>query len=64
MTGRPGSKKYDIQRRRLRDLLENTGQANDKRANERANEILQRDPARRGVLRGDRGMGPKGERER
>ncbi|WP_213454416.1 phosphatidylethanolamine-binding protein [Rhizomonospora bruguierae] len=62
MTGRPGSKSYDNQRRRLRSLLEDDGKARDKEADERANEILQHDRGRTGVLRGDRGRGPKAER--
>ena len=60
---RPGSHNYDIQRARIRDLLDERGIA-DKRADERANEILQQERGRRGVRRGDRAFGPKGERER
>ena len=59
---RPGSKGYDIQRARLRKELENSGQANDSGADERANEILQDERGRQGVLRTERGLGPKGER--
>ncbi|MDG4762689.1 phosphatidylethanolamine-binding protein [Solwaraspora sp. WMMD406] len=59
---RPGSKGYDTQRARLRKELENSGQANDAGADERANEILQTERGREGVLRTERGLGPKGER--
>jgi hypothetical protein len=59
---RPGSQAYDIQRRRLRNLLDEEGVA-DNRADKRANEILQKERGHAGVLRGDRGLGPKGERE-
>ena len=65
MPARPGSHKYDIQRSRLRDRLANNGEEKvDHEADERANEILQRERGQTGVLRGDRGAGPKGERER
>jgi hypothetical protein len=60
---RPGSHPYDVQRARVRDRLEQEGIAVDKQADERANEILQDQRGLRGVLRGDRGLGPKGERE-
>jgi hypothetical protein len=59
---RPGSHPYDVQRARLRRRLDQEGVA-DKRADERANEILQKERGHTGVLRGDRGLGPKGERE-
>jgi hypothetical protein len=61
---RPGSNAYDIERARLRKLLENSGRATDKRANEVANRILQEDRGQRGMLRGERGRGPKGGRGR
>ncbi|MFB9238328.1 phosphatidylethanolamine-binding protein [Plantactinospora siamensis] len=61
---RPGSNAYDVQRARLRKQLENSGAANDKKADEAANKVLQSDRGQRGVLRGDRGLGPKGERDR
>ncbi|MFY1635052.1 phosphatidylethanolamine-binding protein [Solwaraspora sp. WMMB335] len=59
---RPGSKGYDRQRARLRKELEDSGQANDAGADDRANEILQDERGRQGVLRSERGLGPKGER--
>ena len=59
---RPGSKAYDTERARLRKLVENSGRAADQEANETANRILQEDRGQRGVLRGERGRGPKGER--
>ncbi|MFV2084197.1 MULTISPECIES: phosphatidylethanolamine-binding protein [unclassified Micromonospora] len=59
---RPGSKGYDNQRARLRKDLENSGTANDAGADELANEILQEQADRQGVLRTERGLGPKGER--
>ncbi|MFY1696671.1 phosphatidylethanolamine-binding protein [Solwaraspora sp. WMMD791] len=59
---RPGSKGYDIQRARLRKELEDSGQANDRGADERANEILQDERGRQGVVRTERGLGPKGAR--
>jgi hypothetical protein len=46
----------------VRDRLDEEGIA-DKRADERANEIMQKERGHTGVLRGDRGLGPKGERE-
>lgn len=60
-TPRPGSHKYDIERSRIRNRLDNQG-IPDKRADEAANEILQKDRGQRGILRGERGLGPKGER--
>jgi hypothetical protein len=60
---RPGSRKYDIQRARLRKEIEDSGRAADQEANEWANEILQEERDREGVLRDERGLGPKGERE-
>jgi hypothetical protein len=59
---RPGSHHYDVKRARLRKLIENSGRAADQEANTVANQILQEDRGQRGVLRGDRGLGPKGER--
>ena len=61
---RPGSKAYDTERARLRKLVEDSGRAADQEANETANRILQEDRGQRGVLRGERGRGPKGERGR
>jgi len=61
---RPGSNAYDIKRARLRKALEDSGQAVDQEANTVANEILQEDRGEQGILRGERGLGPKGERER
>lgn len=60
---RPGSHGYDIRRARLRNQLDEEGMA-DKHADERANDILRRERGHKGVLRGDRGRGPKSERER
>lgn len=60
---RPGSHAYDTQRARVRDLLDDRGIA-DKRADKRANEILQQERGHKGVRRGDRAFGPKSERER
>ncbi|HEX2357013.1 MAG TPA: phosphatidylethanolamine-binding protein [Micromonosporaceae bacterium] len=60
---RPGSRKYDIQRARLRKEIEDSGRAADQEANEWANEILQEERDQEGVLRDERGLGPKGERE-
>lgn len=61
---RPGSNAYDIKRARLRKLIENSGRAADQEANMAANRVLQEDRGQRGVLRTDRGRGPKGERGR
>lgn len=61
---RPGSHAYDVKRARLRKLIEDSGRAADQEANAVANQILQEDRGQRGVLRGDRGLGPKGERRR
>jgi hypothetical protein len=61
---RPGSHHSDVKRARLRKLIENSGRAADQEANTVANQILQEDRGQRGVLRGDRGLGPKGERAR
>lgn len=59
---RPGSKAYDTERARLRNLIANSGRSSDKEADTVANRILQEDRGQRGVLRTDRGRGPKGER--
>ncbi|MFC0529547.1 phosphatidylethanolamine-binding protein [Phytohabitans kaempferiae] len=59
---RPGSHKYDVQRARLRKRLDDEG-ISDKRADEVANEILQKERGQRGFVRGERGLGPKGERQ-
>lgn len=61
---RPSSHAYDIKRARLRKLIENSGRAADQEANRVANRILQEDRGQRGVLRSERGRGPKGERGR
>lgn len=61
---RPGSNAYDVKRARLRKLIENSGRAVDQGANRAATRILQEDRGQRGVLRGERGRGPKGERGR
>ncbi|MEH0938543.1 phosphatidylethanolamine-binding protein [Micromonospora psammae] len=60
---RPGSNAYDKARARLRDLIEQSGRAADQEANQVANRILQEDRGQRGVARGERTYGPKGERE-
>ncbi|WP_434739988.1 phosphatidylethanolamine-binding protein [Micromonospora sp. SH-82] len=60
---RPGSNAYDKERARLRNLIENSGRAADGKADDVANRVLQEDRGRRGVVRGDRTYGPKGERE-
>jgi len=59
---RPGSHKYDIQRARLRKRLDNEG-IPDKHADEQANQILQEEQGKRGILRSERGLGPTSERE-
>jgi hypothetical protein len=60
---RAGSHGYDIQRARLRKRLDNEG-IPDQHADKLANEILQEEQGKRGFLRGERGLGPEGERER
>ncbi|MEU1604558.1 phosphatidylethanolamine-binding protein [Micromonospora matsumotoense] len=60
---RPGSNAYDKERARLRDLIEQSGRASDQEANQAANRILQEDRGQRGMARGERTYGPKGERE-
>jgi hypothetical protein len=60
---RPGSHAYDIERARLRKEFENSGRGGEQEANAMANKVLQEERGREGVLRGDRGLGPKGERE-
>ncbi|MDQ0757692.1 hypothetical protein [Streptomyces canus] len=59
---RPGSKKYDTERARLRKEAERSG-ISDHDAGKAANDALQQDPQRqsRGP-RTERGRGPKGER--
>jgi hypothetical protein len=59
---RPGSNAYDAKRARLRKYLEDNGIASDEAADDMANEMLRLDKP--GVMRGDRGLGPKGERRR
>jgi hypothetical protein len=61
---RPGSHAYDVKRARLRKHIENSGIARDDEANDIANQVLQEDYDREGILRSERGLGPKGERER
>jgi hypothetical protein len=61
---RPGSKKYDTERARLRTRIENSGRAADQEANEAANQALRSQQGRRGMVRGERALGPKGERGR
>lgn len=61
---RPGSHAYDVERVRLRKLIEDSGCAADKGANTVANQVLQDDRGQRGVLRSERGRGPRGERGR
>jgi hypothetical protein len=61
---RPGSNAYDVERARLRKLIEDSGRAADQEANAVANRILQEDRGQRGVLRSERGRGPKGERRK
>ena len=58
---RPGSNAKE--RARLRDLIEQSGRAADQEANQVANRILQDDRGQRGIVRGERTYGPKGERE-
>jgi hypothetical protein len=59
---RPGSNAYDVERARLRKRIENSGRANDGEADEAANRYLQEERNRPGFVRGERGLGPKGER--
>ncbi len=61
---RPGSHAYDVQRARLRNRIDDEGDHPDAAADERANQILQRDRGQEGRLRSERGLGPKSERER
>jgi hypothetical protein len=61
---RPGSHKYDVKRARLRKMIEDSGRAADQEANTVANQILQERRGQRGFVRGERGLGPKGERGR
>ncbi len=61
---RPGSNAYDKQRARMRNAIDDSGRrVSDSTADEVANRILQQDRGQRGVVRGDRVYGPKGERE-
>lgn len=64
MPARPGSKRYDTKRARLRNALENSGQAVDGDADAVANQILRERQGRQGIVRSERGLGPKGERAR
>ena len=61
---RPGSNAYDVERARLRQLIEDSGRAADQEANSVANRILQEERGQRGVIRGDRALGPKSGRGR
>ncbi|MDM4719111.1 phosphatidylethanolamine-binding protein [Micromonospora sp. WMMA1363] len=61
---RPGSNAYDKQRARIRNAIDDSGRhVPDRKANDVANRILQQDRGQRGVVRGERIYGPKGERE-
>ncbi|MFY1576608.1 phosphatidylethanolamine-binding protein [Verrucosispora sp. WMMD703] len=61
---RPGSNAYDKQRARLRNAIDGSGRGTpDQKADEAANRILREDRGRRGVVRGERAYGPKGNRE-
>ncbi|MET7752153.1 phosphatidylethanolamine-binding protein [Micromonospora sp. NPDC005367] len=61
---RPGSNAYDKQRARIRNAIDGAGRRTpDGRADKVANRILQEDRGQRGVVRGERAYGPKGERE-
>lgn len=61
---RPGSNHYDRQRARMRKRIEDLGRAPDQNANKLANKVLQEDRDQEGILRTERGLGPKGERGR
>ncbi|MBQ1075976.1 phosphatidylethanolamine-binding protein [Micromonospora sp. C31] len=61
---RPGSNAYDKQRARIRNAIDDSGRrVPDDKANDVANRILQSDRGQRGIVRGERTYGPKGERE-
>ncbi|MFI7078601.1 MULTISPECIES: phosphatidylethanolamine-binding protein [unclassified Micromonospora] len=61
---RPGSNAYDKQRARIRNAIDDSGRhTSDQKADETANRILQEDRGQRGVARGERTYGPKGNRE-
>ncbi|NLU78681.1 phosphatidylethanolamine-binding protein [Micromonospora sp. HNM0581] len=61
---RPGSNAYDKQRARLRNTIDGSGRGDpDRKADDAANRILQDDQDRRGIVRGERTYGPKGNRE-
>ncbi|GIG87671.1 phosphatidylethanolamine-binding protein [Plantactinospora endophytica] len=60
---RPGSNAYDVERARLRKRIDNSGRRNtDGTADTAANRHLREDGDRPGFVRGERGLGPKGER--
>ncbi|GAB3979049.1 phosphatidylethanolamine-binding protein [Plantactinospora veratri] len=60
---RPGSNAYDVERARLRKRIDDSGRrTNDGKADDTANRYLQEERGRRGFVRGERGLGPKGER--
>ncbi|MDG4787003.1 phosphatidylethanolamine-binding protein [Micromonospora sp. WMMD1102] len=60
---RPGSNAYDVERARLRKHIDDSGRrANDSKADDTANRYLREDRGRPGFVRGERGLGPKGER--
>jgi hypothetical protein len=61
---KPGSHAYDTKRARLRKQYEDEGVAADQHADQQANQTLQQDEGREPELRSERGLGPKGERER
>lgn len=62
MVPKPGSNDYDVHRARLRKEYEDSGIPDDK-ANEAANESLQRDRRNRPRVETDRALGPKGNRK-
>ncbi|MFY1670648.1 phosphatidylethanolamine-binding protein [Plantactinospora sp. WMMB334] len=60
---RPGSNAYDVERARLRKRIDNSGRrGNDDKAGDAANRYLREERGRPGFVRGERGLGPKGER--
>jgi hypothetical protein len=46
----------------MRKRIENSGRANDREADRAANRYLREQQGRPGFVRGERGLGPKGER--
>ncbi|GAA3749754.1 hypothetical protein GCM10022225_37510 [Plantactinospora mayteni] len=62
---RPGSNAYDVERARLRKRIDDSGRGTtDRKADDTANRYLREDSGRPGFVRGERGLGPKGERGR